>query len=278
MDIQWRTFFNPIAQWFSGDRIERLIFAGVLLLVGLFLSRLIASAVLRIASHRLHRQSAMLLEKFLRHGLGLVVVLLATSELGIDFKVLLGAAGILTVAIGFAAQTSASNLISGIFLILERPFVVGDSIRVDDTSGEVLSIDFLATRLRTFDNLLVRIPNETLMKSRITNFTRLPIRRVDLTLRIPYSQNLPSIKKHLNDIAERHPLCLIEPSPLFVFQGFEEGYMLLQFSVWGTTSNYLALRNGITEEILLTFQKENIEMPYAFRKVLSKPEGNLNHE
>ena len=83
------------------------------------------------------------------------------------------AAGLLTVALGFAAQTSASNLISGLFLLGERPFVVGDVIRLaSGITGEVVGIDLLSVKIRTFDNLLVRVPNETLLKSELTNLTR----------------------------------------------------------------------------------------------------------
>ena len=106
----------------------------------------------------------------------------ALREAGFKLSVLLGAAGILSVAVGFASQTSASNFISGLFLTLERPFSVGDVIRVGTTTGEVLSIDLLSVKLRTYDNLMVRIPNETLIKSEMTTLTRFPIRRYDLML------------------------------------------------------------------------------------------------
>jgi hypothetical protein len=102
-------------------------------------------------------------------------------QLGFDFTVLLGAAGIVTVAIGFASQTSASNLISGLFLVWRRRSGIGDIVTVDGVTGEVLSVDLLSTKLRTFDNLQVRIPNETMVKARITTLNRFPLRRVDLT-------------------------------------------------------------------------------------------------
>jgi hypothetical protein len=92
------------------------------------------------------------------------VVAGALHQAGLKLGVLPGAAGILTVAIGFASQTSASNLISGLFVIAERPFVVGDIIRVAETTGEVLSVDLLSVKIRTFDNLYVRIPNEGIIR------------------------------------------------------------------------------------------------------------------
>ena len=81
----------------------------------------------------------------------------------------------------FASQTSVSNIISGIFLISEQPFQVGDLIKVGETKGVVLSIDLLSIKLRTFDNQLVRIPNENLIKNELSNITRFPIRIVEKT-------------------------------------------------------------------------------------------------
>lgn len=160
---------------------------------------------------------------------------------------MLGAAGVLTVAIGFASQTAASNFVSGLFLVVENPFSVGDVIRVDDTTGEVLSIDWLSVELRTFDNLLVRIPNETLVKSKLTNLNRFPIRRADLRVGVAYKEDLARVQEVLLDLADRNPLSLEEPAPLVILLGFGDSSVDIQFSVWGARENFLGLRTRCTE-------------------------------
>ena len=85
-----------------------------------------------------------LLKRAIFYGIMILMSMSALRELGFDLSVILGAAGILSVAIGFASQTSASNLISGLFLMMERPFSIGDVIRVEQTTGEVISIDLLS--------------------------------------------------------------------------------------------------------------------------------------
>jgi small-conductance mechanosensitive channel len=137
----------------------------------------------------------------------------AMREMGFSLAVIMGAAGVLTVAIGFASQTTASNLISGLFLIGERSFEIGDIIKVGNTTGEVLSIDALSVKLRTFDNLFVRIPNETLIKSEVTTLSRFPIRRLDLQLGVAYKEDIEQVRKVLMAVADSNPLCLDEPSP-----------------------------------------------------------------
>jgi small-conductance mechanosensitive channel len=199
------------------------------------------------------------------YGIAGLFVASAFVELGFNFGILLGAAGILTVAFGFASQTSASNVISGLFLLGEKAFAVGDIIRIGGTTGEVLSIDWLSVKLRTFDNLFVRVANENMIKSEITNLTRFPIRRVDLQIGVAYKEDLRKVFAVLGEVAERNPLCMQEPKPLFIFQGFTDSALSFQFSVWGLRENYLDLRNGLYIEIKEALDAEGIEIPFPHR-------------
>ncbi|HSP00724.1 MAG TPA: mechanosensitive ion channel family protein, partial [Thioalkalivibrio sp.] len=162
----------------------------------------------------------------------------------------------------FASQTSASNLISGLFLIGEGPFGTGDVIKVGETTGEVLSVDLLSVKLRTFDNLFVRIPNETLIKSEVTTLTRFPIRRFDLQVGVAYKEDIERVRKVLMDVADRNTLCLDEPKPLFIFNGFGDSSVNIQFSVWARRENFLDLRNSLQIEIKKAFDAEGIEIPF----------------
>ncbi|MFB6263505.1 MAG: mechanosensitive ion channel family protein [Bradymonadaceae bacterium] len=196
----------------------------------------------------------------------------AVSELGFDLRVLLGAAGILTVAIGFASQTSASNVISGLFLLGERPFAVGDLIKVGSTVGEVLSIDLLSVKLRTLDNLFVRIPNETLIKSEVTNIRHFPIRRIDMQVGVAYGEDMTEIRDILLDVADRNPLCLEEPAPRVLFQGFGDSALNHELRLWVKTENFVDLRNEISVEIKEAFDEEGIEIPFPHRTLYAGTE------
>ena len=200
--------------------------------------------------------------------LGLFLVS-ALHELGFSLSILMGAAGILSVAVGFASQTSASNLISGLFLIVERPFSVGDVITLGNTTGEVLSIDLLSVKLRTFDNLYVRIPNETVIKSEVTTLTKFPIRRIDLQLGVAYKEDISKVRDLLFEIAENNPLSLEEPKPLFIFLGFGDSSINLQFSVWAKRENFLDLKNSIQTEIKTAFEQAGVEIPFPQRTLVA---------
>ncbi len=92
------------------------------------------------------------------------------------------------------------SYISGIFLLLKRPFSIGDFIKCGDISGVVKLIDLLLVKVRTFDNNMVRVQNETLIKQRVTNVTFYPMRRVDLVISVDREHNIDQVKKIIEDV------------------------------------------------------------------------------
>lgn len=232
------------------------------LTVGYVVARSVSKLITSIAKEHFSKHGLIVLQRVSFYFIFLLFLASALRHLGLDLSVLLGAAGILTVAIGFASQTSASNLISGIFLMLERPFSIADVIRVGAFTGEVISIDLLSIKLRTFDNLFVRIPNETMIKTEVVTMTKFPIRRADIVVGIAYKENIARVKKLLDEIAAKNPLCLDNPEPLFIVTGFGSSSIDIQFSVWAKRENFLALKNKIYEEIKMTFDENGVEIPF----------------
>jgi small-conductance mechanosensitive channel len=251
----------------SEERALAFLRALIILGVGLILARLVAYALRRAFKEPPDPHRATLIQRGVYYLLLVLFSVAALRELGFDLSVLLGAAGILTVAIGFASQTSMSNLISGLFLIGERPFVVGDLIKIGTTVGEVLSIDPLSVKLRTFDNTYVRIPNESIIKSEVSTLTKFPIRRIDLQLGVAYREDIATVRDLLLSVADQNPLCLEEPKPLFIFQGFGDSSIDIQFSVWVKREEYLTLKNTIQEQIKVAFDEAGIEIPFPHRSL-----------
>ena len=255
----------PFADWLNPERLMSIVRAAIFVVVGVVLARVASVLAYKTAGAQLEAHRAMLARRFAFYlVLGLFLVS-ALNELGFSLGVLLGAAGILSVALGFASQTSASNLISGLFLLGERPFAVGDVIRIGTTTGEVMSIDLLSVKLRTFDNLFVRIPNESMIKSEVTTLTRFPIRRYDIQVGIAYKEDISRARNVLMEVADKNPLCLEEPRPLFIFLGFGDSALNFQFSVWASQDNFLSVRNSIQEEIKIAFDRAGIEIPFPHR-------------
>ncbi len=255
------------------DRVLDILRALLVLVVGLMLARLAARTIERVLLRHQDRQVAMLARKGVFWSLTALVLVTALHQLGFNLGVLIGAAGILTVAIGFASQTSASNLISGLFLLGEKPFAVGDSITVGDVTGEVLSIDALSVKLRTFDNIFVRIPNESILKDRVRTISRFPIRRFDLKLTVAFEEDLVALEKVLRSASDGNQVALQEPRPLFMLLGYEEWGIGVQFSVWGPRSEFFALRTSLTREVQQALKEAGIRIPYRRLEVSGHSEA-----
>ncbi len=239
-----------------------LLRAGLLMFAGIPLAWLLSRWVRAYVARVYNEQRGLVFGKLIVYPLVLIILVSVLRELGFSLAPLLGAAGILGIALGFASQTSVSNIISGFFLLAEEPFQVGDLIEVGDVSGVVLTIDMLSVKIRTFENKMVRIPNETLVKSQFTNVTRFPIRRVDIPVGVAYKEDIGRVRAVLLEIAEANPHVLMEPEPLVIFVGYGTSSVDFKFAVWTRRDAFLDVKNEISDEVKRRFDEEGIEIPF----------------
>ena len=254
---------DDVVKMWEGVETRAMIIVGlkvaVLLLLGMIATRVV-SRYLR--PRALSPQQVLLLRRAVNLLIVIVVLMSALRELGFGLEPLLGAAGVLSVAIGFASQTSMSNLISGVFLLVERPFVVGDSVRVGDVIGEVTNVGWMSVTLRTFDNLKVRIPNETVLKSNLVNLTAYEVRRFDFEFGVAYKEDLSRVEAVLLDVAERCPYVLVEPQPQVHFLKYGTSQVDLRLTAWFVTETFVETRNAIVAGVKARLDAERIEIPF----------------
>lgn len=251
-----------ISQLFNVQNIQSLIRIILMIVIGFPSVYLLGRWVKKYATKKFSAQQGMIFGKIVLYTGLTIIIISILNDFGFKLSHLLGAAGIIGIAVGFASQTSVSNIISGLFLIAEKPFQVDDVITVNGITGVVLSIDTLSIKLRTFDNKFVRIPNETIIKSDVTNVTRFPIRRVDVNIGVAYKEDIGRVREILLEIARKNPLCLNEPAPLIIFSGFGNSSIDLLFLVWAVKADWLKLKNSIMEEIKKQFDERGIEIPF----------------
>jgi small-conductance mechanosensitive channel len=182
--------------------------------------------------------------------------------LGLKLSALLGAAGVIGIAVGVASQKSLGNIISGFFMVTEKSFEIGDVITVGDKTGVVYSVELLSIMLKTFDNLLIRIPNETLISTDVVNITRFPIRRMDLFLSVSYDSDLGLVMDVLQKTARNNSHCLDEPNPFILIKSFEDSGISIQYGIWFEKTDYVETRNSIMQDLLGEFRKSGIVIPY----------------
>jgi len=257
--------FDPatlFSQFVTPERISLAVRVILILAIGIPVIRLVRKLTQKLVKDKLSAQSEQLIVRTVYYVLILILMVSVLNEFGFKLSALLGAAGVFGVAIGFASQTSVSNIISGIFLISEKPFVVGDVVQVGPTIGTIASIDLLSIKIKTPDNRFVRVPNETMIKTEVINITRFPTRRVNVDVSVSYNDDLRNVLVLLKEIATEADLALKDIEPVTIIQRFGESGIDILFGVWANTEDYFNLQSDLIIRVKEKFDTAGIEIPY----------------
>jgi len=253
--------FN-FSKYFNAANLEKLMWVLIIVVVGVALIYLLAFVVNKVLPKSLSQQRKMIIRRLIYYSGYILLGFILIAQLDIDPTPFFGAAGVIGLVVGVASQTSIGNIVSGFFLVGEKSFEIGDVIKVGDKSGVVFSIDLLAVKIRTFDNQLLRIPNQTIISTELINVTRFPIRRLDFNVSVAYKEDLAKVKTLLEEVAKANPLSLDEPEPLIVFKDFGASGIDILLGIWFEKPNYLKVKNSIFQEIKARFDAEGIEIPF----------------
>ena len=258
------------------DRLTEILVALSLGVIGFLIARFVSNAFIRTIGSRFNAHQRLVWRRGIFYFIFLIFVMASLKEAGFKLSVFLGAAGILTVALGFASQTSASNLISGLFLIGEGSFEIGDTIQLtlirgNTIEGEVISIDLLSVKLLTQDNVYVRLPNEQLIRAPVHNLSKFPIRRIPITLAINFHEDIIKVREVLLDVANKYPLVLADPKPAVTVTAFRESSIELLFAIWCGRENFFKVRDEMQERIRNGFLDNQIEIPVPKMAFVDRP-------
>jgi small-conductance mechanosensitive channel len=217
----------------------------------------------------------------LERTIKIIVVALATliilDAFGVDIKGLVAVLGVGSLAIALAAQETLANMIGGFTIMIDRPFRIGDTVRLaDDRRVVVHEIGIRSTKFRTYDNTLIVVPNAELIKSTIHNITYpMPRIRVKIDVGVGYDSDIDKVREVMLDEAAKHPNVLDEPEPRFLLIGF--GDSALEVSLRCHVADPELYRRTPSElriAILARFRREGIEIPFPQRVITMVPRGN----
>lgn len=228
------------------------------------------------ASPKLRELVFPLLRKTLKYSTLIIASLMALQTLGIEVTAALAGMGIAGLAISLAARDTIANIISGIFIIIDQPFTVGDRIEVWNTPqgtstwGDVIDIGLRSTKIRTTDNLVVVIPNAEIAKRDIINYTAIsPQIRIRIPVGISYDSDLKKAEKIMLEVAREMEGVLKNPEPKVVVKEFGESSINLELRVWIENARKRRyIFSEISKRIKKEFDKHGIEIPYPKRHII----------
>ena len=183
----------------------------------------------------------------------------------IDITPFLASAGIMGFVIAFAAQDTLSHLFGGISIYFDKPFKVGDRVQLESGEiGDVLEIGIRSTRIKTFDETVIIIPNSTIASSKIINYNQ-PESKIKNKIRIgvAYDSDINKVKQTLLDIAKNAEGVEKDPSPSVHFSGFGDYTLDFLIVTWvDSPKKQFLVKTEINEEIYRRFKEEGIQIPF----------------
>ena len=257
--------FSPsvIASWMA-KVIPNMITALLVLLVFWFLWKALERGVgVLVRRTKLDATMHAFLNTALKYAVVTVGLIAALGELGVDTMSLLASLGVAGLTIGFAARDALSNIISGIFIFWDRPFVVGDLIEMDGKYGRVLEITLRSTRVVTPDGKLLAIPNTNILNTTVASYTNFPHLRLDLDVTVGVSEDIGRIRSLLLDLVGDDERYLNEPAPDVSVTALNDYNVALLLSVWlDDEKAHLTERPRLREMIYDCLRTAGVDMPF----------------
>ena len=192
--------------------------------------------------------------------IGLFVAVLAV--LGFSTEGIVTAFGSVMLAVSLGLQTTLSSLTNGIVLIFTKPFVAGDYVDIGGAAGTVKEIKLFSVKIVTPDNITVIVPNSTVLSSVIINYSRLPIRRLDLVVPVSYGTDIAKVKQVVLDIVNADARVQKNPEPFFRLTEYGASSLNFTLRVWTLTGEFWNVKFDVMEKIVEAFRANGLEIPF----------------
>jgi small-conductance mechanosensitive channel len=252
---------------------DMIVFA-IILGIAYMIARVLRSNIRRMLKDKVAKDILNITEKVVYYGAILIGVVSGLPLIGVNLTGLLVAGGVVGLVVGFASQSVVSNLISGLFLVFERPVKIGDQVKVGEISGVVWDIRILSTIIRTFEGEYVRMPNETVFSSEITNLVANKARRIDYTVGISYSDDAQVAINIIREVIEEHPFILQNPAPRIFVSELAESSVNIDIRIWAPSSMWYDVRTELLWKIKIQLESAGITIPFPQRVLHIKRESS----
>jgi small-conductance mechanosensitive channel len=264
-------FLNSFIEKFIGG-IPNLLTALGILIVSLYLARMSSNVFRRVLQKRKAPEGVThLLAQLILWSIVIMGAITAIQRF-FDVTAFLAGLGILGFTVGFALQDIMKNLASGIILLLQQPFHVGEVIGAAGFDGTVQQIDLRTTQMETIDGRIVTLPNASILSNPIINYTRARRLRVDLSLSLPHTIEPNTTRQLVLDAVQSIAGFVEVPAPMVVFNNLTSSAMEMAANFWidATKSNSAKAKDAALLNLLSAFGKQGIEIPHPVQRMIGQ--------
>lgn len=259
----------------SGIALWNLLIIAITVVTGIIVAGIAKMIFTKKFAPQLSKDTAKSLTKFIYYGIIIISLLAAASSQGLDLTGLLLAGGIFGVVIGFATQSVVSNLISGIFLLIEKPVKQGQNVEIPDIGvyGKLLDVGSFSSQIQQFDGTVIRIPNEKFFTSNLRTFSLSEVRRSDVTVGIAYGADIDKAIRVIKDaIRKKVTYALMEPEPYFWVSELADSSVNILVRVWHPRDDWGEVVPMLLKNIKMALDGAGIEIPFPQRVIHSAKE------
>ncbi|MFH2131629.1 MAG: mechanosensitive ion channel family protein [bacterium] len=259
-----KTFDPGALSRFAAEWMMNVIIALMVLLV-FFLVWKVGSRSLRavLSRSRLDKTSVAFIETVVKYGLLMIAVISALNSMGIQMSAVMASLGIAGLTIGFAARDALSNLISGILIFIDRPFVIGDLVEIEGIYGLVDRITLRSTRVITMDGKMMAVPNTEIINKTVASYTNFPHLRLDIPFTVAVTENLNRVRSLVLSLIENQDEFMDRPAARILVTGLNDYNNTLELQVWlKDERQHLEKRAELREKIFNTLTAAGVEMPF----------------
>ena len=238
---------------------------GMVILAVFYVFWRIVDAALRLFFKRsgTNEMTSTFLLTLAKYALLIIGIITALDSAGIKVSAVLASLGIAGLTIGFAAKDSLSNIIAGVLIFLDRPFVIGDLVEIENFYGEVDKITLRSTRIVTSDGKMLAVPNTEIINKTVASYTNFPHLRIDIPVNIGVNEDIMSARRILLQLVEDRSVYLHDPPPRVVVKSLNDYNVELELQVWiHDERKHISLRYNLREQVFDALNRAGIEMPF----------------
>lgn len=245
----------------SGIQLAQVI---VTVVGGAMLTHLLCGLLARLSesSPKIDSSGARFIIAVLRLIMYVGIVVLVMIELGMNAQSLLDQAGLVLAALALALKEDLLSLVNGIRILINKPFKQGDHVVVAGVDAVVQSVSLFSTELVTYDNQFIQVPNANVASGTVTNYSKMPTRRVTVTASCAYGTDLEQARQLLRDVVDSHPNVLKKPEPVIRMTDMGANSINFTIYVWAFTDNYIGVLWDLTEAIYTKLSAAGLAKPF----------------
>ena len=243
-----------------------IIIAIAIIIGGILIAHVVRLLTTKYIGVRLPANTRKTTSKLVYYVIIAIALLSALGISGLDFSGIFLAGGIAGIVIGFATQSLFSNLISGVFLQIDKPMKIGDPVlitgKLPDVAGIVVEITTLSSRLRMFDGTYVRLPNSDVFLSEIRNYSGAAARRIEITVGVAYKEDVDRVIDIIKKNLQATSLVLVEPVPDIYVASLGDSAVNINIWCWVPFSVWFDMKKLLLKQIKQELENNRIEMPF----------------